>query len=279
MDLLAQIAARLNVAANAFGKLLAPVAFMPGWLSNTVAAALLGLVTLIVFKYTSNQRALRRVRDDITAHLLALKLFPESPAVSLRAQGRVLRGALALLCLAAIPMLVMIVPMALFLGQMDQWYRCRPLRVGEEANVGLKLTGERDAAWPGVKLAATPAAEILKGPIRIIDRREIWWTIKARESGYHSLQFQVGQETVEKELAVGDGFMRVSAERPGWNWWDIVCQPLEQPFRPGAAVREIGIDYPLRASWTCGANWWIVYCFVVSMFFAFCLRPLFNVQF
>ena len=44
--------------------------------------------------------------------------------------------------------------------------------------------------------------------------------------------FRVGGEPVEKELAVGDGFMRTSAERPGWCWSDILLQPAEPPFRP-----------------------------------------------
>ena len=43
MNVLAQIVAWLNVPANALGKwLLAPLAFMPGWLSSTLIAAVLG---------------------------------------------------------------------------------------------------------------------------------------------------------------------------------------------------------------------------------------------
>ena len=44
----------------------------------------------VVFKYTSNQRAIKRARDDIKAHLLALKLFKENTRVIFRAQGRIL---------------------------------------------------------------------------------------------------------------------------------------------------------------------------------------------
>ena len=115
---------------------------LPGWLSNTIVAAVLGVVMLVVFKYTSQQQAIRRVRDDIKAHLLALKLFPDSLAVTFRCQGRILRGAVALLLLAIVPMLVMIVPMSLLLGQMSLWYQSRPLRAGEEAVVTMRLAGD-----------------------------------------------------------------------------------------------------------------------------------------
>ena len=85
-------------------------------------------------------------------------------------------------------------------------------------------------------------------------------------------------QPVEKELAVGDGFMRVSAERPGWCWSDILLHPGEPPFGPDSPVRSIEIDYPDRASWTSGTDWWLVYWFAASMFAALCFRPLLNVN-
>ena len=90
MDLFTQFVVWLNAAANALGALLAPVGLLPGWLSATLLSLVLGVLMLLVFKYTSNQRAIRRVRRDIRANLLAVKLFRDSVAVGLKAQGRVL---------------------------------------------------------------------------------------------------------------------------------------------------------------------------------------------
>ena len=81
-----------------------------------------------------------------------------------------------------------------------------------------------------------------------------------------------------KELTVGDGFMRVSEERPGWSWWDILLQPAEPPFGPDSPVRSIRIAYPDRDSWTAGTDWWLAYSFGASMLFAFCFRPLLKVN-
>ena len=100
MDVLAHAAVWLDAVANALGRpLLAPVAVLPGWLSAMAIAAVTGLLLLWVFKYTSNQRAIKRARDDVNAHLLALKLFKESTSVTLQAQGRILMGTLRLLVL------------------------------------------------------------------------------------------------------------------------------------------------------------------------------------
>ncbi len=278
-DLLAQAALWLSTVANALGRLLlAPVASLPGWLSATLASAATGVLLLAVFKYTSNQQAIKRVRDDINAHLLALKLFKESAAVSLKAQGRILVGAFRLFVLAIVPILVMALPVTLFLAQLALWYQARPLRVGEDAVVVLSLNGASGASLPAASLEPTDSVEVTAGPVRIQSKRKVCWNVKARRPGSHRLEFQVGGQSHTKEIAVGDGFMKVSRLRPGWDFMAILLNPWEPPFRPGDPVRSIEIDYPERSSWICGTDSWVIYWFAVSMVAALCFRRAMNVS-
>ena len=204
----------------------------------------MGLACLICFKYTSQQRALRRVRDDIQAHLLVLKLFPDSLWVMLRAEGRLLRGAAMLLALAVVPMLVMIVPVSLLLGQLSLWYQVRPLRIGEEAVVTVQLRGGAVSTMPDVQIEPTAAAETVVGPVQVLSKREICWNIRACQNGHHRLAFHCDGRTVEKELAIGDGFMRTSAIRPRCCWSDMLWQPAEQPFTGDSSIREFRLTTP-----------------------------------
>jgi hypothetical protein len=276
---LALLAAWLSAAASFLGRfLLGWIGIMPGWLSATAIAAVTGVLMLAAFKYSSDQRAIKRVRDDINANLLALKLFKDSARVALRAQGRVLYGAARLFVLAVVPMLVMAVPMTLLLGQLALWYEARPLNPGEDAVITLKLSGDPTASWPAVSLRRTEAVDVTAGPVRVGKSREVCWNVKARERGGHRLVFQVGEYSVAKELAIGDGFMRVSTERPGWEWSSILLNPWERPFRPDEPVRSIGIEYPERASWTSGTGYWVIYWFVVSMIAALCFRGALKVN-
>jgi hypothetical protein len=276
---LAQLVVWLNAAADVLGGwLLAPLGVLPGWLSATLVAAATGVLMLVAFKYTSHQRAIKRVRDGINADLLTLKLFKESAAVAVRAQGRLLRGAALLLLLALVPTAVMFVPAILALGQLSLWYQQRPLKVGEEALVTLKLNGGADDAFPDVSLPPSDAVKTTAGPVRVRSQREVCWTITARENGYHRLVFDVGGRTVEKELAVGDGFMRVSAVRPGWDLRELVENPREPPFCPDDAVRAIAVEYPPRSSWTSGTGWWVLYWFVASLITGFCFRRVLGVN-
>jgi hypothetical protein len=272
-DALAQLVAWLNAGANAVARpLLAPLGTLPGWLSATLVSAASGLGLLAIFKYTSNQRAIRRASDDIQAHLLALRLFTDSPWVAFRAQGRILWGAVRQSALAVVPTLVMIVPVSLLLGQLGAWYQSRPLRVGEEAALTVRLGGSDGSAWPQLRLDPSAAVEVAAGPVRVLSRREMCWNVRVREDGYHRLVFHVDGQAVTKELAVGEGLMRTSSRRPGWYWPDMLRHPCERPFGPNAPVRSIEIEYPDRLSWSSGTNSWLIYWFAVSMATAFCLR-------
>jgi hypothetical protein len=272
------LVAWLNAVANAFGVALAPIAYLPGWASATVVAVVTGIGMLVAFKYTSNQRAIKRVRQGIRANLLAIKLFKDSAAVGLRAQAGVLGGAIRLLVLTVVPMAVMLVPMTLLLGQLALWYQWRPLRVGEESVVTLTLAGGEDAPWPSVALEPTAAAEVVVGPVRVLSRREVCWSVRAAQPGQHRLTFLVGGQPVEKELAVGDGFIRVSAKRPPADWSELLFHPRERPFAADSPVRSVAIDYPERSSWISGTDSWVIYWFAVSLVTGFCFRRVFNVN-
>jgi hypothetical protein len=273
MDLLTHMVVWLNTAANVLGRwLLAPLAILPGWLSATLVSIATGVLFLIAYKYTSNQGAIKRVKDDIKANLLTLKLFKDSAWVALLAQGRVLWGAFRLLALSLVPMVVMIMPALLILGQLALWFEARPLHVGEEAVVTLKLKPGNEAMLPYVELEPTSAAQSTIGPIHVGSKHEVCWNIQARQNGYHRLLFHVGQQTGDKELAVGDGFMRVSKQRPAWDWFDTLVNPWEKPFDGDSPIQSIEIDYPSRSSWTSGTGYWVIYWFIVSMVAGFCLR-------
>ena len=268
----------LNALANACAEYaLAPLAVLPGWLSATLVAGVTGVIMLLIFKYTSKQDSVKDVRDSIKANLLALSLFRDSAVVSLRCQANVLAGAFRLLLLAVVPMLVMTVPMCLLLAQLAVWYQARPLHIGEETVVTAFLA-DASNEMNDVHLEANPAAEVTVGPVRIPSKHMICWNVRATQKGYHQLKLDVGEQSFAKQLAVGDGFMRVSLRRPTRSWEEALLHPCETPFARNSAVQAVEIDYPDRLGWTSGTDYWVVYWFVVSMIAAFCIRPWLKVN-
>jgi hypothetical protein len=188
-------------------------------------------------------------------------------------------GACRLLVLSIVPMLVMLLPVCLLLAQLALWYQSRPLKVGDDAVITMKLGGKAGDPLPAVQLEPNEALQTTVGPVRVLSKREICWNVKANAAGDHRLTFLVDGKPVTKELAVGDGYMRVSTERPEWSWSDALLHPSEEPFAPDAPVQSITIDYPERTSWKIlGVEPWILYWFAVSMVAGLASRRLLNVH-
>jgi hypothetical protein len=278
MEGLTTVVVALNGVANACGRLLAPIGWLPGWLSATLIAIASGIAMLVIFKHTSNQRAIKRVRRSIRANLLAAKLFKDNIGLGLRSQGLVLLAALRLLLLAIVPILVMSIPVVLLWAQFGLWYQAAPIPVGEEVAVTVKLNGEVGAPMPTMELSTIDGIDDRTGPVRVFSERQVCWNLAIRKPGLHRLQFHIDGQTVEKELAAGDDFMPVSKMRPGWDWAEALKNPREEPFDRQSAVKSIEIRYPTRSSWTSGTDNWVIYWFVVAFVSGFCFRGLFKVN-
>jgi hypothetical protein len=175
--------------------------------------------------------------------------------------------------------LIMSIPLSLILAQMGLWYQARPLQLGDApVVVNLKLNNA-SGHWPAVTLDARPGARIVAGPVRIVSRKEICWTIQPVQEGNHLLTFQVDDQQIVKQLAIGTGFMRVSAKRPGTDAADVIMHPLEQPLSAAGPVASISIAYPARHSFMCGTDWWLVWFCIISMISALLTSPFIKNRF
>jgi uncharacterized membrane protein (DUF106 family) len=278
MSILLEIITVVNSVANAVGKhLLSPIGFLPGWLSNTLIAAFMGTALLVIFKYTSNQAAIERTRNKIKENLLAIRLYKDSVLVILSSEAKIFGAALLLLLHSLRPMLVMMMPVLLLLVQMGLWYQYRPINPNETTIVTMGLNDTSDT-WPKIELRRNSSIKLTNGPARILSKKMVCWEISTSEPGYHKIVFNVDDKQVEKDLAVGDGFMRVSSLRPQNKWSQVILNPSERPFHAGDLVKFISIEYPLRQSGVSGSGWWAVYFFVASMVIAFIFKPFLRVK-
>jgi len=277
--ILSAVLAALNVVVNALANIIfAPIGFLPGWLSNTIISAIMGVLLLILFKYTSNQKAIGKTRNYIKANMLALKLFKDELSVTFASQGKMFWGAFRLLFHSLRPLLVMMIPVVMILAQMAGWYQFRPLQPGETALVTIKLNNNSSDTLPDVKIAPLAGADITIGPVHIAQLNEVRWQIQAQQIGQHDLVFNVAGQDYHKQLHVGPGLQKISPLRPGWKWTDIILYPLEKPFPADSPVRQISIDYPDRPGWAEGTNNWMIYFFLVSMVFALLFKSALKVK-
>ncbi len=253
----------------------APLELFPAWVGITLISAVAGVLMMIVFRYTSNQTAIGRARDNITANLLTLKLFKDDLRVAFGAQRRLVGAILRLQWHMLRPVLIMLPPMLLLLAQMGLRYQWRPLRVGEQTILRVKLAGEA-TDYLGATVTANPGVAVELGPVP--GNNELAWRLRATQPGRHLLKIQLDDAVIEKEMVISPDRTRVSPVRPGHHWTTQVLYPAEPPIPADVPVRRIELDLPSEESWIYGENYWILYFFIVSMLAALLVKPFFKVR-
>jgi uncharacterized membrane protein (DUF106 family) len=254
------------------------IGIVPGWMSNTIISAIVGVFFLLVFKYTSNQKAIGKVKDVIKANMLALWLFRESIIVTFKTEAKLFKSSIVLLLYSIKPVLIMFFPFILILAQLSIWYQKRPLNPGEEALVTVQFNNNIIAEPLKATLQPTNSIETVLGPVTISSKNQVLWKIRALEEGYHTIAFDVESKALTKELAVGNGFMRTSPIRPGYHPLDIIQYPAESPFPPESVVESVSIEYPDRNDSFAGTDWWVIYFIVCSIVFAYLFKPILKVK-
>ena len=247
-------------------------------------SALAGVLMLVLFKLASNQKKIRRSRDLINAHLLAMRLYQDEPAVMLASQRAVLKANLSYLRYAVVPLVFILPPIVLVMAQLELRWGAAPLRPGDEAVVKavfdsyapreprLEVPGNTDVRVQAPPLVVTTPA------LRIPYLNEVDWRIKAQVPGRYVVRVVAGPRSYPKEVVVGDGrrLAKVNAVSPA-NIWRRLFHPGERA--PGDGVKEITVIYPRREDKFFGVTVsWLVTFFVVSLVAAFAFKGILRTE-
>ena len=253
-----------------------------------LCSVLVGIVMAILFRITSNQRAIGRAADGCRAEVLAIKLFQDDLFGIFRSCGRLLKHTGARLAHSLPPMFVMIIPLVFLLSQLAMWYERSPLKTGESVVVQLEMASDQWQRVQHAELKSPIGATVEAGPLRDVSLHAIFWRIRQKEpleSGQYTqqLQWEVANETVEKRLTASDGSEQlrpVNARRAGPGWLDQILHPGEPGLPGGGPVRGIVVHYPHRETPLFGwaVPWWLTFL-IVSMVSAIAVKPIVGVRF
>ena len=102
-------------------------------------SVVIGLLMVLIFRYTSDQKAIRRTKDQLKAYLLAVRLFQDQLQVVLRAYARILGGTGRYLRLAFTPLLILIVPLTFLIVELDRYLGWHPLQPAQQFLVEVRV--------------------------------------------------------------------------------------------------------------------------------------------
>jgi hypothetical protein len=243
----------------------------------------IGLLMVIVFRYTSDQKAIGRAKDQLKAHLLAVRLFQDQLPVVMRAYGRILRGTGSYLRLAFTPFLIAILPITFLIVQLDRYFGWLPLRPTQTFLVEARVDDPNafsDAALqlPPELASSAPAVHIAKDEDKEKDKEVVWRVVAERE-GKYEIQIAAAGQTVSKQVVVSPGLARISPVRLKDNFWERIFTSGEPALAENSPIQSITVSYPPRIIGFAWMEWnWIVLFFVVSLIAGFIFKSVLGIQ-
>ncbi len=238
-----------------------------------------GIVMLVIFRYSSDQEGIKNTKRLIKAHILEIRIFKDDLRILLSAQKRILVYNLRYMGYALKPMLLMIVPMAIILIQLDGWLGYRPLRPEESAIVTVRLSTTRSEVFSDVSIRSEKGLVIETPSLRIPSERTASWRIRAKEVGEYHLTITISDETVQKSVLISSGVLARISPRRVADIWSIFLNPSEEAISGNSLIREIEVAYPSRSVEISGlTTHWLILFFVLSMAFGFAFKGFFKVE-
>ena len=249
-------------------------------LSPIVGLTVVSLVTamglLIVFKHTSNQKALEDVKRKIHAGLFEIRLYNDDFRAIMRAQRGILRANLTYMRYSMAPMIWTLPPLILLIAQLQYHYGYSGLRPGQEVLLKVEFS---EGAYGGDE---KPPYAVTTPEGLQLDDLAVWipilgemaWRLTADAPGDYELEIRNGTEIATKTVRVTDSVVRRSPFMVR-GFLNELIYPAESSLPSDGAIESITVTYPEANVDVFGfeLHWMIVY-FVLSIVFAFILRAL-----
>jgi hypothetical protein len=252
-----QLVGALNAVATAlFDRLLGGLAERAPLTALLVVSAVTGLGSVVVFRATSRQARLSTLRARMGGNLLAVWLYRHDTSVVLGLQRAIAADAVRRIALGLPSVLILAVPVALVMAQLDLRFAVRPLTLERAALVTVKWLHPPGSA----ELIASDGLRV-EARVRIDLERETLWRVRAESPGAHRITVRTERGSADKTVLVGrdDGAVsQARTSRLGEAWW----RPGEAPLPPDLGIDAIEVAYPPRRllhAFGADASWVLVF--------------------
>ena len=242
-----------------------------------IVSVVIGFLMVVVFRYSSDQKAIARAKDQLKAHLLAVRLFQDQLPVVMRAYGRIFGGTARYLRLAFMPFLISILPITFLIIQLDRYLGSTPLNTSQPFLVEAQVANADslnniEITLPTGLKASAPAVHIPK-------TQEVVWRLIAERDGQYDIQFATAGQTVSKHVVVSRELARLSPFKLRGQFWERLLSSSESALPDSSSIQSISVNYPNREIHFCWWEWnWIVLFFVVSLAAGFIFKSALGIE-
>jgi uncharacterized membrane protein (DUF106 family) len=244
-----------------------------------ILSVVIGLLMIVLFGYTSDQKAIGIAKDQLKAHLLAVRLYRDQLHVVMGSYGKVLRGTGRYLKLAFKPLLYVIIPITLMIVWLDRSLGLTAIQVNTPFLLTARVNNPQ--ALDSVSIDLPPEITASAPPVHVAGDNEVVWRLVASHEGAYEVKVGAGGQSAEKTVRVSSELAQVSPERLRDHFWERMFTSGESALPENSAVESIAVDYPERNIPLGIAGYemnWIWLFFILSMIAGFIFKELLGIE-
>jgi len=244
-----------------------------------VLSVVIGLLMIVLFGYTSDQKAIGVAKDQLKAHLLAVRLYRDQLHVVMGSYGKVLRGTGRYLKLAFKPLLYVIIPITLMIVWLDRSLGLTAIQTNTPFLLTVHVNNLQ--ALDTVSIDLPPEITASAPPVHIAADNEVVWRLVASHEGAYDVKIGASGQSAAKTVRVSPELAQVSPERWRGHFWERMFTSGESALPSDSAVESITVDYPERNIPLGIAGYemnWIWLFFILSMIAGFIFKELLGIE-
>lgn len=190
------------------------------------------LLTTIIYKFTTNQRLMKEIREDVK-RMQAEARSTKEPGKAAQLQKDMMKRSMQQFSAQTKSMIITLIPLFMLFGWMGSHLAYEPINPGGE----FTTTAVFAAGVTGtVSLNASEGLQLMSGPTQEIMDGKAVWRLKSGSEGSYRLVYSFGEESYALGVLVTDKFA-----------YEAPLLTKQKGIKKGSGIEKISIDLaPVR---------------------------------
>ena len=239
---------------------------------------MVGIFAALVYRFTANQKVIKRVNNKIKAHILELIIFDYSPVLILTAMFNIFKNLFIYIRYSLTPMIFHIIPVIIILIQVYFIYGYSPFKPGDNSVITLELQ-DNNILSEAIKLNACDKLEIVSSPVYVPVKNEVSWKVLMKEYGKGTVTFKVGDKIYKKDIIISNKKTKITPLSISGGFF-TQFKNLGSTYLPNdGVVKSISVEYPEGSLSISGWNiHWLLVFLILSLVSGAVIMKIFGIQ-
>ena len=270
-----------SIIVKLFDIILLPFRELPAVFGFSFIALFTGYLAVAIFKYVSDQKALKEIMNRIKVHFAEILLYRDDIRQILFAQKEILKNNFLYFIKTIKPAIPIVVIVLTIVSQINLRYSFRPISPDEPLTVKVSMSNNPEIENSKDVTLYLPYGFESVSPAFHLPGDQIEWKIKSRRTGEFDLAFQAGQNIFHKNVLIGKPIYPFSPHLGKQGFVEKIFNPLEKLLPSDSPVKSIDLGYQARTFNLGVFGWsihWLVAFLIIAIAFGLFCRKLLKVS-